>query len=81
MSEMKQIEGILAKRFKTVLDVAAVPNGMDFATWVKLADSGYIFYDSTKGRKPTLYALNDMDTEVVPTFTDVNGEVLDVALL
>jgi hypothetical protein len=81
MIENKQIEGILAKRFKTVLDIAAIPNGMDVATWVKLADSGYIFYDSTKGRKPTLYSLDDMDTEVVPTFTDVSGEVVELSVI
>lgn len=72
-------EGQFVKRFKVVTDIQALPNSLDVATYVKLCDSGFIFYDSTKGRKPSLYIIDgDIDPETIPAFIDTKGRELDI---
>lgn len=70
----------LKKKFKTLVDTNCIPAGMTPTQWVKLADTGYIFYDSEKGNRPKLYAIGttDEDVEMVPQFIDVKGK--DVSL-
>lgn len=70
----------LKKRFKTVVDVNAIPAGMTPTQWVKLADTGYIFYDSEKGNRPKLFPIGTVedDVEMQPQFIDTKGK--DVSL-
>ena len=74
MSE-KQVD-TLKKKFKTVIDVNAIPAGMTPTQWVKLADTGYIFYDSEKGNRPKLFTVGTSmeDVEMQPEFIDSKGK-------
>lgn len=71
-----RIVGTLAKRFKTVVDVKSIPAGMSPAQWVKLADNGFIFYDSENGHRPKLYEIGNVreDVEVTPVFVAADGK-------
>ena len=66
----------LKKRFKTVVDIQAIPKGMSPVQWVKLADTGYIFYDSEVGSRPRLFPIGTLeeDVEIVPQFIDSKGQ-------
>lgn len=65
----------LKKKFKTVVDVNSIPTGMTPTQWVKLADTGYIFYDSEKGGRPRLFPIGTIedDVEMQPQFIDTRG--------
>ena len=69
------------KGYKVVVDMSAIPDKMDPVTFVKLADSGYIFYDSTKGSRPKLYPIIDNAFEVEPVICDVNGKEVDLSTI
>lgn len=73
-------EGRFVKNYKLIMDVAAFPNGMTAPLFTKLCDSGIVFYDSTRGRRPKLYDVGEddgkdkMSIEVV----DTEGKAIDV---
>ena len=69
---MERIEGTLGKRYKVVVDTEAIPKGMAPDMWVKLADSGYIFYNSLTGKRPQVHAIGGDELE--PAFVDTKGE-------
>ena len=80
-SNKEMIEGKLGKQFKLVYDITAMPGGLDPQSMVKLADTGFIFYDSTKGNRPKLYHTGELDTTIEPVFVDVKGEEVQLELI
>jgi len=77
----EMIEGTLGKQFKLVYDINALPGGLDPQSMVKLADTGFIFYDSTKGNRPKLFHTGELDTTIEPVFVDVKGEEVKLELI
>ena len=73
---MERIEGTLGKRYKVVVDIEAIPKGMAPDMWVKLADSGYIFYNSLNGKRPQLHAIGGEELE--PAFVDTKGKQVEL---
>lgn len=79
-NKVERPEGQFAKRFKVVMDINALPERLDMATFAKLTDMGYIIYDSTKGNRPKLYIIEgDVDPAVLPSFVDTEGKEVDLA--
>lgn len=78
--EDNRIVGTLAKRFKTVVDVRSIPAGMSPSQWVKVADMGYVFYDSEMGQRPKLFEIgnNHEDVEINPVFVSTDGKEVDL---
>ena len=70
-------EGKLVSRVKIVTDVASLPQGLSVDMFVKLADSGFVFYDSNLGNRPKLYILDGATQEELPSFVDTKGQELD----
>lgn len=78
-NKVERPEGQFVKRFKVVTDIQALPNSLDVATYVKLCDSGFVFYDSDKGRKPSLYIIEgDAEPETLPVFVDTKGKEVNI---
>ena len=78
-NKIERPEGQFAKRFKVVMDIKALPERLDMATFAKLTDMGYILYDSTLGNRPKLYVIEgDTDPESVPVFVDAAGQEVDI---
>jgi len=71
-------EGTLVKKFKLVCDVQAMPTGMSVEQFAKLADGGFIFYDSDKGRRPKLYTIDGDVEQETPVFIDTKGKEVDL---
>jgi hypothetical protein len=62
------------KHFKLLYDVNALPYSLAPDMMVKLADSGYIFYDSEKGQRPKLFQVGEAGDVTLPVMIDVKGE-------
>lgn len=78
-NKIERPEGQFAKRFKVVMDVTSLPQTLGVDMFAKLADSGFIFYDSSKGQRPKLYLIDgEVDPETVPAFVDIKGQELDI---
>ncbi len=81
MSDNKKnpIEGNLAqKKIKIVMDVQAIPNQMDVATFIKCSDAGFVLYDSDKGLRPKMYLAEDVAEEELPKFVDTAGKEVNL---
>jgi len=78
MEKIERTEGTFAKNFKVVMDLQALPSSLSVDIFVKLADSGFIFYDSERGPRPRIYMIEEgTNPKIIPTFVDIKGEELD----
>ena len=73
-------EGLVGKRVKIVMDTRAIPNSMSAEMFVKLAEQGFVFWDSELGVKPRLFLTNDKneEEEIVLNLVDTKGKEVDV---
>ena len=78
MKETNNLAEKKVKQFKLVYDIQALPTSLAPDMMVKLADSGYIFYDSEKGQRPKLYSTGEAGDELNPIFIDVKGKEVEL---
>lgn len=78
-NKINKPEGRLAKQYKLITDINAIPAGMSPDLYAKLVDGGHVFYDSSKGNRPKLFEYEQGDLEL--TFCDVSGKTIDPELL
>lgn len=73
---MKETNDLMnkVKQYKLVYDIQALPNAMGPDLLVKLADSGFVFYDSEKGQRPKFIQVGDQGDEVLPVLVDTKGK-------
>ena len=73
---MKETNDLMnkVKQYKLVYDIQALPNAMGPDLLVKLADSGFVFYDSEKGQRPKFIQVGDQGDEVLPVLIDTKGK-------
>lgn len=73
---MKETNDLMnkVKHYKLVYDIQALPNAMGPDLLVKLADSGFVFYDSEKGQRPKFIQVGDQGDEVLPVLVDTKGK-------
>lgn len=67
---------VVNKQFKVLVDINKIPDGLDPASFVKLVDSGYVFYDSKKeGDVPVVIETGTLDKLTPVQFVDCGEEV------